>query len=140
MCYLKLFQHIANIRDLDRSIATTQKLMNAFLKKNSAAIVNAFMFFSHLFEKRYNQTFRIFKFNEIINAVDMSVALTIDMNKLFRAENIFRFETLFDRRFIIEKTTEDIFCAIDCFEKNFEFEFNRVALHLHELAYSQKKL
>lgn len=136
VCYMILFQHIADIRDLDRNIATASKLMNALSKENSTATAEAFMFFSCSIAELHKQKCRVFELNEASEAADMPVALAIDMNKSLRARHSFRLETLLNRS--IEKTTEDMFRAIDLFKEGLELLFNRAPLYV--LADSQERL
>ena len=138
-CYQNLFQHTADICDLDRSIATAQKLVDALPEEDPDIIAKAFMLLSGSFEKLHNQTSRVSELSEAIEAADMSVALTTDMNKSLRADHILRLGTLLIQRCLIENTTEDILRAIDCFEESLELEFDRKVLSLYVLTSLQQR-
>ena len=136
--YMNLFQHTADIRDLDRSIATLPKLVNALSEKDPAATAHAFMLLSFSLAELDKQRSRVSELSEASEAADMSVALATDMNKSLRARHSFRLGTLLNRKSIIKKTTEDMLRVIDLFEEHLELVFNRAPLYV--LADSQKRL
>ena len=129
VCYMNLYQHTADIRDLDRSIATAPKLVDALSEEDPAATAVAFWLLSCSLAELHEQRFRV----ELV--ADMPVTLVVDRKKLHRARHNFRLRTQFHRRFIVEKTTEDILRAIDCFEEGL-----KLVAPLYVLADSQQRL